>query len=209
MPIMSKATTRIYLVRHGSTAWNEIIRFRGSTDIPLSENGRNQALALGRWFADSPLSAIFSSPLIRAQETARAISEPHHLPVLLRDGLRSVNYGSWEGQSETEVAKQDPEAFRLYLEGIDRFRFPRGETLDDLRQRAIVVLEEGIRTYPGQYIVLVTHQVVTRVLLCAVLGVDNSLYWRLGQDPGCINLAEWEGGTYRLQGMNWVPQESL
>lgn len=147
--------------------------------------------------------------MIRAQETARAISEPHRLSATLYDGLRSVKYGSWEGQSETEVAQQDPEAFRLYLEQIERFRFSRGETLDDLRQRAVGVLEEGIRTHPGEHIVLVTHQVVTRVLLCAVLGVDNSLYWRLGQDPGCINRVEWEGVTYRLQGMNWVPQESL
>lgn len=209
MPIMSKTTTRIYLVRHGSTAWNEIVRFRGATDIPLSEKGRNQALALGRWFAGIPLSAIFSSPLIRAQETARAIAEQRHLPIMLRDGLRSVNYGSWEGQSEAEVEQQNPVAFQLYLEGIERFRFPQGETLDDLRKRAVLVLEEAIRTYPGERIILVTHQVVTRVLLCAVLGVDNSLYWRLGQDPGCINLVEWEGGAYRLQAMNWIPQESL
>ncbi len=209
MPIMSRKPTQIYLVRHGSTAWNEIVRFRGSTDIPLSETGRNQALALKRWFADIPLSAIFSSPLIRAQETASAISEPHHLPVTLCDGLRSVNYGSWEGHSEDEVAQQDPDAFRRYQEQIEHFRFPQGETLDDLRQRAISVLDEGIRAHAEEYIVLVTHQVVTRVLLCTILGVDNSLYWRLGQDPGCINRVEWEGGTYRLQGMNWIPEKSL
>ncbi|MEI6309534.1 MAG: histidine phosphatase family protein [bacterium] len=152
---MSKTTARIYLVRHGSTAWNEIVRFRGVTDIPLSEKGRNQALALGRWFAGIPLSAIFSSPLIRAQETARAIAEQRHLPIMLRDGLRSVNYGSWEGQSEAEVEQQDPEAFQLYLEGIECFRFPQGETLDDLRKRAVLVLEEAIRNYPGERIVLV------------------------------------------------------
>jgi broad specificity phosphatase PhoE len=91
------------------------------------------------------------------------------------------------------------------MEHIESIRFPQGETLDDLRQRVFSVLDESIQPHLGQEIALVTHQVVIRVLFCAVLSAGNHLYWRLGQDPGCLNLVEQEEGIFRLQLLNYVP----
>jgi broad specificity phosphatase PhoE len=83
---------------------------------------------------------------------------------------------------------------------------PGGETLEDLRLRAMQVLNEVLWCYPQDEVVLITHQVVARVLLCAILGVGNHLYWRLGQDPGFLNINEHQECIFNLQWMNVIPQ---
>jgi broad specificity phosphatase PhoE len=104
MASMRKLISRIYLIRHGSTPWNEVVRFRVSADIPLSEKGHAQAEALSRTIAHIPLAAVYSSQLLRARETAAILADSHHLIVQFLEDLRSVNYGSWEGHTEEEVA---------------------------------------------------------------------------------------------------------
>lgn len=197
--------TRLYIVRHGSTAWNEIVRFRGSADIALSEKGREQAEALSQLFREVPLSAIFSSPQRRAMETVSIINRYHSLPIQEREELKSVNYGDWEGRLLEEVARDYPQLYREYIEHIESFRFPQGETLDDLRKRALSVVEEALLSFPGGQILVVTHQVVSRVLICALIGIDNSFYWRIGQDPGCVNAFDFQEGEFILRLLNFPP----
>lgn len=195
--------TRIYLVRHGSTAWNEIVRFRGLTDIPLSDLGRREAHRLSRAMKNLSISAIYTSPLERARKTAEIINKYHSAPIFVRDGLKSVSYGEWEGKTLKEVEAEYPQLYRLYVEHIESIRFPGGENLDELRRRAMAVAEEAVASYPAGNVVLVSHQVVTRILIVAALSADNSLYWRIGQDPGCLNIIDGKEGNFILQLLNW------
>ncbi|MCR4433255.1 MAG: histidine phosphatase family protein [Caldiserica bacterium] len=198
--------TKFYLVRHGSTAWNEIVRFRGSADIPLSEKGLKQAEALARFLKDVKFSAIYTSPQRRARDTANIINKFQGLSIQERPELKSVNYGAWEGKLEGEVARDYPELYREYLEHIESFRFPQGETLEDLKDRSLRVINEALSTYNGRDILIVSHQVVTRVLICALLGISNALYWQIGQDPGCLNIFEHHRGKFYLKLLNYCPE---
>jgi broad specificity phosphatase PhoE len=200
-----KALTIVYLARHGSTEWNESPRFRGTAEIPLSKRSFKQAERLAFRLRQQKLAAIYSSPLLRVRGTAEPISRTHQLPIKLRDGRKSINYGRWGGLSEEEVSHKEPELYQQYLVNIESLRFPGGETLEDLRLRAMQVLNEVVCSYPQDEVVLITHQVVSRVLLCAILGAGNHLYWRFGQDPGCLNIIEQQEGIFNLLRMNVIP----
>jgi probable phosphoglycerate mutase len=192
---------KIFLCRHGSTDWNADAaggeRFRGASDLALSSDGFAQAARLGDYFLERGLrfDACFCSPLRRAQQTATTILEHsgNTVPILTRPGLTSVQYGEWEGRLCSEIAANDPEKWRIFENHIHEMVFPGGESLADLKLRAMPVLEEcrGVTTgAPREPCVLVvTHQVVTRTLIPAILGCpDATPYWRLAQDTGCMNL---------------------
>jgi len=197
--------TTVYLARHGSTAWNEAPRFRGLADIPLSDKGLAQARALAIMLTSTPLVAVYSSPLRRAMQTAEQIAKARSLDVQIRTGLRSVDYGAWEGKTEKEAAESDPGQFDRFMHQIETATFPGGESMEAFRMRAEDALQKIVAAHPGGDIAVVTHQVVTRVLLCAALGVGTAPYWRIGQDSGCLNVIESKPSGYRLKLMNVVP----
>ena len=198
---------KILLVRHGQTAWNVGAgngeRFRGRTDLPLNDTGVVQAQALANRLAHEPITAVYSSPLQRARRTAEIIAQPHDLPVHTLEGLTSMDYGDWQGRPVAEVAEVDPELYRLWREEPHHVRFPGGETLDDLRDRAMAALRDAIaRHSDGETILVVTHQVVTRTLICAMLGLSTAHYWRIGQDTCCLNVFEYENGLFTTVQLN-------
>jgi probable phosphoglycerate mutase len=100
-------STRLFLVRHGATQLSTEDRFAGSTDVELSEEGIFQAERLAARLADDSISAVYSSPLKRTLHTARILGGPHGLTPIIRDGLREIDHGHWEGnQAEGNLASQ-------------------------------------------------------------------------------------------------------
>lgn len=195
-------STHVILIRHGQTDWNVEPRFRGMADIPLNEAGVAQAEALARRLASEPIAAVYSSPLRRAIQTAEIIARPHGLPVEPAQGFASADYGRWEGMLVAEVARQHPDLYDLWLHHPERLQFPGGENLDQVRDRAFRALMEILPRHPDQRIVVVSHQVVTRTLLCAVLGLSTAHYWRLGQATACLNRFTYGEGEFRLVTLN-------
>lgn len=194
--------TEIYLIRHGQTAWNREEIFRGRTDVPLDETGRKQAELAGFYFKEVKIDAIYSSPLSRAWQTAEKIAELHGLQVQPLQGIIDMSFGEWEGHPHQEVKRMDPETYRLWREEPHLAKLPGGETLDDVRERAMGALEEVVRVHPEGTIVLVSHRVVNKVLLCGILGLDNSHFWQIIQDTTAINLIRYHKGRYYLVLMN-------
>jgi broad specificity phosphatase PhoE len=94
---------RLLLVRHGATAWNNEGRIIGSTDFPLSTDGRKQAQQLGIRLSGEPIDIILSSDLKRASETARIISIECGAPLVLDNRLREVDFGLWEGMTVRQI----------------------------------------------------------------------------------------------------------
>jgi broad specificity phosphatase PhoE len=191
---------RIILVRHGRTAWNaregQGERFRGTVDVPLAEDGVAQAMVTARRLADEPLAAIYSSPLRRAADTAEIIAELHGLPVELLPGLNSMDYGDWAGLLHQEVAQRWPEPFRQWLANPYAIRIPGGESMADLRERALVALHEALaRHADGATIALVTHQAVTRSLVCAMIGMPDAGYWWIRQSLCNLSRFEFDPST--------------
>jgi broad specificity phosphatase PhoE len=194
--------TSIYLVRHGQTAWNREEIFRGRTDVPLDEAGVRQAELAAKYFEGMEIHRIYSSPLSRAWETAQKISQLHNLKVEHLEGIIDLSFGNWEGHSHEDIRINDKETYRLWREEPHRVRLPGGESLDDVRVRAMASLEEVIRNHSGKTLVLVSHRVVNKVLICGILGLDNSHFWQITQDTTAINLIQYKKGKYILSFMN-------
>jgi broad specificity phosphatase PhoE len=194
--------TSIYLVRHGQTAWNKEEIFRGRTDISLDETGLREAALAGGYLREKKIDTIYSSPLARAKETAEKIAQFHNLRVQPLMGIIDMSFGSWEGRPIDDVKKKEGEFYRQWREAPHLLRIPGGETLDEVRQRSMAVLEEVVRSHSGKTVALVSHRVVNKVIICGILGIDNSHFWQIGQDTTAINLIQYRDGRYILSLLN-------
>lgn len=194
--------TSIYLIRHGQTAWNKEEIFRGRSDIGLDETGLRQAELVGRYLKDIQIEGIYSSPLSRAWQTAERIAQFHHLEVKPLHGIIDMSFGNWEGHPHEEIKEVDSHTYRQWVESPHLVRIPGGETLDEVRQRAMDSIEEVIKRHSGKNIVLVSHRVVNKVIICGILGIDNSHFWQIAQDPTAINIIQYRNGRYILSLMN-------
>ena len=180
--------TRIFLVRHGQTAWNVGEIFRGRADVPLDETGLKEADLAGEALKDETIHAIYSSPLKRSVQTAEGIAKYQNLPVQTLEAIIDISYGEWEGKENAEVKQKYPDLYKLWLTEPHKVRFPGGETLDEVRTRTMNAIEELVKKHQGESIVLVAHRVPNKVISCAVLGLDNSHFWRIKQDTASTNL---------------------
>jgi len=194
--------TLIYLIRHGQTAWNKEEIFRGRTDVPLDETGLRQGELAGEYFKGIEIHGIYSSPLARAWQTAQKIASLHSLQVQPLEGIIDMSFGKWEGHPHEEIKKMDPETYRLWREEPHRARLPGGESLEEVRVRAMAAVEEVIQSNSGKTLVLVSHRVVNKVLICGILGIDNSHFWQIAQDTTAINLIQHRRGRYILSLLN-------
>ncbi len=188
--------TRFVLIRHGQTEWNREERYRGRADIPLNDVGLRQARRLAAALADTPVAAVYASPLQRCLQTAEPIARRHGLQVQPLEGLLDIHYGRWQGLTPAEAAEQYPELYRLWLTSPGRVRFPDGEGLKDVRARATSALAELTDRHAGQTVVLVSHKIVCKVIVCAVLGLTKDDIWRVEQDNAAINVFQHEGGSW-------------
>lgn len=182
---------RIVIVRHGQTAWNiggdQGPRFRGTVNLPLSDQGADQARITAQRLATFSLEATYSSPLQRAASTAQIIAAAYGQAPELVPGLSSMSYGDWAGQTDKELNKLWPDLYRRWQEDPFRVRAPGGESLTDLRSRAIAALRDILSSHrQGTTIALVTHQAVTRTLVSTLTGMPDNAWLRFRQ--GLCNL---------------------
>lgn len=189
--------TEIILVRHGETEWNVAEIFRGRADIELNKTGVKQAELLAAYLSKIKVAAIYSSPLKRALTTAEIIAGYHHTRVNIAHGLIDFNYGKWQGLSHQKVKNTDRELYQAWISHPDRVKMPAGESLDDVRQRAEDVVT-GITSGDTGTVILVSHRVVNKVLICALLGLDNSHFWNIRQDTCGITIFSYEDGRFTL-----------
>jgi broad specificity phosphatase PhoE len=190
--------TTIYLVRHGQTAWNREEVFRGRADIPLDETGRKEALLTGQYLRGVSVDAVYSSPLSRALETAEAIARPQGKEVQALNGVIDIDFGGWQGLSHEAVRKRYEELYRQWKDTPHLVRFPGGESLEEVRGRTLKAIHGVVRDHAGGTLAMVSHRVVNKIVICGLLGLDNSHFWEIGQDTGCINVLEFgEGFTLR------------
>ena len=194
--------TRFVLIRHGQTEWNRVERFRGRADLALDDTGIRQAEAAAERLSRWEIAAIYSSPSRRALMTAQSLASRLGLAVQPLDGIIDIDFGHWQGLSAKEAAAQDGQLFRQWLERPQEVRFPHGESLQDVRQRITATIDNLVKNHSEQTVALVSHNVVCRVLLCVVLGVDNSHFWQLGQDVAAINVFEVGDGNPVLSLLN-------
>ncbi|MGH3064745.1 MAG: histidine phosphatase family protein [Gaiellaceae bacterium] len=161
--------TTIVLVRHGETDWNREQRYQGHTNTPLNEAGREQARELAGLLRDEPLSAIYTSPLLRASQTAEILADRLGLESQWLEALREIDVGTWEGRTFDEVKSRYPERADMDW----RSGWKEGETYEELSARVIpALLELGIE-HPDESVLAVTHAGPIRAALTFAMGLPG------------------------------------
>ena len=189
--------TEIILARHGETEWNVGEIYRGRIDINLDEAGLEQAELLAKYLSDLKLDAVCSSPLRRALDTANIIARYQKVHVEVTNRLIDFDYGEWQGLPDAEVRKLYPALYDQWRSNPHLVKMPNGESLADVRERAIAAVDDVIPRCKGS-VVLVSHRVVNKVLICYLLGLDNSHFWNIKQDVCGITVFSYANGRFVL-----------
>lgn len=191
---------QLIVLRHGRTAWNATGRFQGQADIGLDERGRAQAEQAAEVLAELAPTAIYSSDLSRARQTAAPLAARCGLPVHTDERLREIHVGSWEGLTIDDLLAQiDGELKRAYLAGEDVRRSPTGETVAEVGERAGAALDEiGLAAPDGSTVVAVMHGVAARAGVCRLLGFPADTWHRLSglHNCGWISVERHRTGDY-------------
>ena len=170
---------KLYVARHGQTQWNLENRILGRTDLPLNELGRQQALALAEKAENLDLDLIISSPLLRARETAQAVSDRLGIPVIVESRLTEQDFGIYEGQHH-KVAD--------YLENKKQFayRYPGGESALGVAHRVYGFLEELRDRCPDRKVLLVCHRCICRIIRTYFEDMTNEEFLLYAEENGAV-----------------------
>ncbi len=189
--------TRFILIRHGQTVWHSdgIERAEGRAEVDLDEIGVRQARATAARLNPWEISAIYSSPLKRALNTASIMAARRGSTAQPEPGLIDIDYGKWQGMTHQEAQADDPNLYGLWLKRPQLVTFPGGEGLADVRKRVVSAVEALTPKHDGQTVVLVSHKVVIKVLLCHFLGLDDTHFWRFQQGFCTVNVVEVDGSS--------------
>lgn len=183
--------TRLLLVRHGATTLSAEDRFAGSTDVPLSDEGRRQAGLLAERLRDDDIAAVYSSPMRRTIETAAILAEPHALAPVTRPGLREIDHGHWEGLTRQEVETRFGDEYARWEADPYTVAPAGGECGLDVMARALPVVRAIVEAHVGQNVVIVSHKATIRLVISSLLGFDARGYRdRLDQAPACLNVLD-------------------
>ncbi len=155
--------TILYLVRHGETGGNFEGRFQGITDNPLNEAGIRQAQMLGMALSLSQVNVLYTSPLLRARQTAEIIAQMHGLQKLtpiVEPGLIELNGGKLEGQKFSDIAKEYPEVMDAMHNHPATLECPGGETMRQVSERVVKTIDHLVEQNRGKVIVAVSHGIL-------------------------------------------------
>jgi len=193
---------RLFVVRHGETAWSRERRFAGSRDVALEPEGLRQCEAVARALASQVVAAVYASPLERARASAELIAKPHRLPVEIDPAFGEMAFGEWEGLTREEVAARFPAAYEEWRHAPHLVRIAGGETLSQVAERARGAVQALAATHTGETIVLVTHAIVTRLIVLDALGLGPERLWTVDATPAGITEIEYEPGWATVHRMN-------
>lgn len=197
--------TKIVLTRHGHVEGINPERFRGRTDLPLTELGEAQARAVANRIATGwKPQAVYTSPLTRCVVTGGEIARACGVTSEVLEDLNDLDYGDWQWKTHSEVSSQHPELFEAWHRRPHLVRFPQGDSLQDLVARTANALRLVLADHPrdDEAVVVVGHDSVNRALLLQLLDQPLSAYWRIAQGPCSINELEIMDGHVRVLRVN-------
>ncbi|MDD2421676.1 MAG: alpha-ribazole phosphatase [Heliobacteriaceae bacterium] len=194
--------TRVFLIRHGETEWNQTGRYQGHSDVALSEKGRNQAERLAWRLKDGQIDRIYASDLERAVETAGALAARLNKPVIREARFRECNFGAWEGLTFAEIAAAYPREIQVWRQTPGRLNLPDGESFALVQKRAYQALQEVVAKHPGAGVAVFAHGGTIRTLLCSILGLELDRAWQLRQDNTALNIVTFHDGLAIVERLN-------
>jgi broad specificity phosphatase PhoE len=197
--------TRIYLVRHGVTAWHRDGRMLGQRDIPLEPEGVAQAELAAQALALAGIGEIVSSPLVRSVQTAEVVGARAAIDVARDPRLTDLRIGAWEGLQASDVVATAE--YQRFAAAPETERPPGGESLPELARRTCSAIEQILADNPaGAAVAVVTHAAVIRVLVLHYLAAPLSGYHRLRIAPGSISVLSFTGSRPSVLAIDWTPE---
>ena len=193
--------TKIMLIRHGDTDWNVEEIFRGRADVELNETGIKEAQLLSKYLKEAPIGAVYSSPLKRALKTAEIIVGPHNIDVTPSQELIDFDYGEWQGLSHDAIKDKYKTLYEEWLKEPHLVKIPKGESLDDVSKRTVSLVDRVTANHEGT-VALVSHRVIHKVIICALLGLDNSHFWNIKLDTCGITTFIYQDKRFILEKHN-------
>jgi len=180
----------LYLVRHGETDWNYEQRVQGISDVPINDRGEKQAYQLAESLQNLNIKVIYSSPLRRAQQTAKIISEALSMEIKTVKDLMELNQGSIEGLTYDELHYKYPELVRIWRTDPANAKMPQGEDLKELQTRAWKAIKKIAKDHNTESVVVVSHNLAIRSLLCKFLNLNLKYFRRIHLDTASKNIIE-------------------
>lgn len=196
--------SRLLLVRHGITEFNNAHRFAGYSDIEMSADGYGQVEKLRDRLANEKIDAIYSSDLRRAVVTAEVISSGHNVDITTCSELREVNYGEAEGLTFKEIGRLYPEVAELITNFSLELKFPSGESFGEFIKRTSKFLDRLKKHELSETILIASHSGPLRVLVCTLLGIDMEHWWQFQCDNASLSIMETYPRGVRIRLLNDV-----
>jgi len=185
---------KVCLVRHGESEGNRKKIFQGCLDYELTMEGIQQAYKLADRLKFCPIQRIYSSGLVRAYTTAKIIANHHNISVIKLKEFNEINFGILQGKTRHEIEKTYPEILKTFLQCPHEAYFPGGETLDDVKMRALRGLKQIIKENKGNSVCIVAHGIVNKVIMCTVEGKPLSKIWDYPQNNTALNILMFSKG---------------
>lgn len=199
-------STRFILVRHGETTASIDGRFAGTTDVPLTDDGREQARALARRLRQVRIDAFFSSPLIRCVETSEPITESTGRKPTVAPEIRECDFGTWENLTGTEIRERFGDVFRAWID--DQSSAPHGgESWDDLGGRVGSWFVSTAERYEGRTVLAVTHGGPIMWLARHVAQGPSIGIFAFEIDPASVTVLRRRGPFWRIKLLNDTTHE--
>jgi len=199
---------KLYFIVNGATLWDcSPLRCQGIKEVPLSQKGLLQTKILALGLKDTNFRAMYSSPLVPAQKTAEIISQKLKLEIINDDRLKEVNCGLWEGKIIDNLAKEDKENFKLWLNNPAEFVFPQGESLVGLQNKIINFCTEITQKYQKGNILIITHSGTLKTFLCKVLNESLNYFHTFNINKGSITIVNYKNQNFELEEINKIIRE--
>jgi broad specificity phosphatase PhoE len=167
---------KIYLLRHGETAYSQSGAYCGALDPELTVEGSLMAQAFADSYRSIPWDEVYVSPMKRAIETAQPLCAAVGLPMQTRDGLREISYGAWEGRTQEDVKQHHEQDYIRWLTEPAWNPPSDGETAVQVASRALPIITEIEAKYKDGNILVVSHKATIRIILCSLMGIDLGRY---------------------------------
>ncbi|MGL4791007.1 MAG: histidine phosphatase family protein [Anaerotignaceae bacterium] len=181
---------RLYLIRHGETDWNKEGRFQGWTDIELSQEGTRQAELLGERFKNIHIDELYSSPLKRAVDTAKPIANATGLEIKTNEKFKEINFGTWEGMTAVEIAKEYGGAFEDFINKPETCTFPGDTSFELVTQRLKEGMAEILGDKDNMNIAIVSHGGIVRLLVKHLVEIEGAWFNKTWIDNTSISVVE-------------------
>lgn len=184
----------LYFIRHGETTFSAQGGYCGALDPELTPEGQQMAEAFAQAYRSTvPWTAIFTSPMQRTVATAKPICEVVGLEMQLREGLKEIRYGEWEGMVPEEVNAKYHDDYIRWLSDPGWNAPVGGERAVDIANRSAQVIEEIQQLHPDGHVLVVSHKATIRIMICDLMGIDVGRFRdRIAMPVGGVSIIEFQ-----------------